>query len=169
MKNKTSAKTLLGLLCIAVALLALPSYILFKNKPATIVDGPAAITLKAQQIASGLHAPTAAAFPGNGTVWITEQDGKIRLIKNGKMSATNVLDLHSKLVNISDSYDERGLLGIALHPQFATNRKFYVFYSAPSNAPKSDHKGTLAEYKLLPNSDMADPKSARIVLTVEEP
>jgi glucose/arabinose dehydrogenase len=171
MKNKSlpGKKTLLMLSCVAITLLALPSYRRLKNKPATIIDGLAAITLKAQQIATGLHAPTAAAFPGNGTLWITEQDGKIRLVKNGKMSATNVLDLHSKLVNINDSYDERGLLGIALHPQFAANHKFYVFYSAPSNAPKSDHKGTLAEYRLLPNSDMADPKSARIVLTVEEP
>jgi glucose/arabinose dehydrogenase len=120
---------LLMLSCLGVAAIALPSYIFHQAKPVENVVDLAPITLKAQQIAENLHAPTAAAFPGNGTIWVTEQTGKIRLIKNGKLSDASVLDLHSKLVRMSDSYDERGLLGIALHPKFSVNRKFYVFYS----------------------------------------
>ena len=44
------------------------------------------ITLKLQQIAENIQAPTAMAFPDNGDIWITEQTGKIRVLKNGKLS-----------------------------------------------------------------------------------
>lgn len=129
---------------------------------------PSSLTLKVQQVGANLQAPTDIAFPGNGDIWITEQTGKIRVIKNGKLSDAPLLDVHSKLVKIGDSYDERGLLGIALHPQFKTNRKFYVFYSTPS-AKSSDHTGVLAEYKLPTGSGAVDPNSGRIILTIEEP
>lgn len=160
--NKLSA-----LSCLAFAMFTPVSFAQTKNSED--VNGLAPISLKAEKITGNITAPTAVAFPGNGIVWITEQTGKIRIVKNGKLSDAPVLDLHDKLVKLSNSYDERGLLGIALHPKFGSNSTFYVFYSTPSNVPKSDHTGVLAEYKLLPNSDQADPKSARIVLTIEEP
>jgi glucose/arabinose dehydrogenase len=160
---------LLIVTCLGMAVVALSSYKLFSSKPVKTRFDAVPLTAKVQQVADNLHAPTAAVFPAAGTVWIAEQTGKIRLVKYGKMSESPVLDLQSKLVKISNSYDERGLLGLALHPKFSTNKKFYVFYSTPSSAPKSDHKGTLVEYKLQPGSDVADLKSARVILTVEEP
>lgn len=162
-------RTLLIITCLGVAATALSSYKFFSTKPPKTVPDVALLAAKVQLVADKLYAPLAAVFPSAGTIWIAEQTGKIRLVKNGKISEAPVLDLQSKLVRISNSYDERGLLGLALHPKFGTNKKFYVFYSAPSGASQSDHKGTLAEYKLLPGSDVADPKSARIILTVEEP
>eukprot|EP00697_Spironema_sp_BW2_P007792 gnl/Spiro4/22177_TR10919_c0_g7_i1.p1 gnl/Spiro4/22177_TR10919_c0_g7~~gnl/Spiro4/22177_TR10919_c0_g7_i1.p1 ORF type:complete len:421 (-),score=-40.62 gnl/Spiro4/22177_TR10919_c0_g7_i1:776-2038(-) len=129
---------------------------------------PALITLKAQQITDSLEAPTALAFPGNGDVWVLEQKGKIRVIRNGKLNDAPLLDIRSKLIKVNNGYEERGLLSIALHPQFKSNRKFYVFYSAPSSN-KSDHKDVIAEYTLLPNSDQIDPNSGRIILTQEKP
>ena len=132
------------------------------------LEDPSPITLKAQLVAENLNAPTDMAFPGNGTIWITEQTGKIRVVKNGKLSEVPLLDLHSKLVKLSDSYEERGLLSVALHPKFKTNRKFYVFYSRPSTE-KSDHTGVVAEYKLTAGSATVDPNSGRIILTIEEP
>lgn len=129
---------------------------------------PLPVTLKVQQVTDSLEAPTALAFPGNGDVWVLEQKGKIRVIKNGRMSTVPLLDLHSKLIKVNNGYEERGLLSIALHPQFSTNKKFYVFYSAPSSN-KSDHKDVIAEYQLSPNSDQVDPNSGRIILTQEKP
>lgn len=129
---------------------------------------PSLITLKVQRVAENLQAPTAMAFPGNGDVWITEQTGKIRVIKNGKMNDLPLMDLGGKLVKINEGYDERGLLGIALHPQFQSNKKFYVFYSTPSSQ-KSDHTGVVAEYKMSPTSDEVDPAGGRVILTIEEP
>lgn len=178
MKTKVQAKwslkflrnriNLTAVICIGVAALVLPSYMLLKRTPVKPLD-IAPITLKVEKIVENLSGPTAAVFPGNGTIWVTEQNGKIRLIKNGKLGNTPVLDIHSKLVEIDGGYDERGLLGIALHPKFGTNKRFYVFYSRPSNVSGSDHTGVVAEYKLFPNSEQADPKSARIILTLEEP
>jgi glucose/arabinose dehydrogenase len=60
------------------------------------------------------------------------------------------------------------LLGIALHPSFSSNKKFYVFYSAPGSNG-SNNKGVLAEYKASPGNDKADAGSERIILTVDEP
>jgi glucose/arabinose dehydrogenase len=152
----------------AVMILTLSSYVLNNQQTDSKDDLQAAITVKPQLIADNLRAPTDMAFPGNETVWITEQNGIIKVIKNGKPNAMPLLDLSSKMVKVNQSYDERGLLGIALHPQFKRNGKFYVFYSAPTSG-KFDHKNVVAEYKLLPHSDQADPNSARIILTADEP
>jgi len=140
-----------------------------KAKTPKADDGAAPMTLAVQPVATNLQAPTAMAFPGNGDVWITEQTGKIRVVKNGKLMDAPLLDVHSKLVQLSSSYEERGLLGITLHPKFATNRKFYVFYSTPSTQRKSDHTGVVAEYILPASGTIADPNSGRIILTIEEP
>ena len=128
----------------------------------------AAITVNTQQIADHVQAPVALAFPGNGDIWVAEQTGKIRLLSGGKLSHEPFLDITPKMVKVNSGYDERGLLGMVLHPNFNTNKKFFVFYSAPSSG-SFDHQGVLAEYHLLPNSDKADPNSERIILRVEEP
>jgi glucose/arabinose dehydrogenase len=163
-----------SLVFLFAAVLLLPSFAFLKIKarPVKKTDDPTAATLtvKVQPFAENLQAPTAMAFLGNGKVWITEQTGKIRLVKDGKLTDAPVLDIHDKLVRISPGYDERGLLGLALHPKFNSNKKFYVFYSRPrEQGAKYNHTGVLAEYKMLPNSDQADPNSGRIILTVEEP
>lgn len=145
-----------------------PSYVFSQPQLINKNGDPSLITLKVQQVASDLQAPTAMVFPGNGNVWVTEQTGKIRVIKNGKLEDAPLLNLHSKLKKINDSYDERGLLGIALHPKFKSNNKFYVFYSI-SSSQKSDHTGVVAEFKLPANSNEIDPNSGRIILTIEEP
>jgi glucose/arabinose dehydrogenase len=169
-QNRLSGiRTFLGLApALALALCVLPSYVLLKKKPAVQNVVPSPITLKAQQLTDNLEAPTVMAFPGNGDIWVAEQRGKIRVIKNGKLTDEPLLDLKSKMIKVNNGYEERGLLGIALHPKFKTNRKFYVFYSAPS-ANKSDHMDVVAEYKLPVNSGPIDPNSGRIILTQEKP
>jgi glucose/arabinose dehydrogenase len=129
---------------------------------------PAVITLKVQKLAGDLQAPTAMAFPGNGSIWITEQTGKIRILKNGKLSDVPLLDLGSKLPKLSNSYEERGLLGIALHPKFKVNKKFYVFYSLPSDGT-FNHKDVVAEYKLASNGTQVQDNTGRIIISAEKP
>jgi glucose/arabinose dehydrogenase len=129
---------------------------------------PAVITLKVQSVVTNLQAPTAMAFPGNGSILITEQTGKIRVMKNGKLSDIPLLDLGSKLPKLNNSYEERGLLGIALHPKFKINRKFYVFYSLPSDG-KFNHKDVVAEYKLAANGQQVEENSGRIIISAEKP
>ncbi|MEO6630235.1 MAG: PQQ-dependent sugar dehydrogenase [Mucilaginibacter sp.] len=161
--NDTPGKLILAV-CLLTGLQLLSVY--GQDKSTTGAVPP--ITVKVQQLVDGLEAPTALAFPGNGDVWVLEQKGKIRVIKNGKLTDDPLLDLHDKLIKVNNSYEERGLLSIALHPKFSVNRKFYVFYSAPSSN-KSDHKDVIAEYKLSANSDKIDPNSGRIILTAEKP
>ncbi|WP_295720974.1 PQQ-dependent sugar dehydrogenase [Mucilaginibacter sp.] len=159
---------LTALLCLGIAVCVLPSYVLHEIKPVKKSDEPSLITLKVQPIADKLYSPTALTFPGNGDIWVTEQPGKIRVIKNGKLIEEPLLDLRSKMLKVNKGYEERGLLGICLHPQFKSNKKFYVFYSAASSQA-SDHKDVIAEYKLSPNSNQVDPNSGRIILSAEKP
>lgn len=140
------------------------SYISQKSVPPGVVPG---LHLKVRQIAGNLQAPTAMVFPDKSSIWVTEQSGKIRVIKNGKLTGDAVLDLGSKLPKLNNGYEERGLLGIALHPLFKTNKKFYVFYSMPATG-NYNHKDVVAEYKLI-GTDKADPASERIILSADKP
>jgi glucose/arabinose dehydrogenase len=149
---------------VAITMCVLPSYVFHK---AQAPNPPLAITLKVQQIAGNLQGPTAIVFPGNGDAWVTEQAGKIRVIKNGKLSDAPLLDIGPKLVKLNNGYEERGLLGIALHPQFKSNKKFYLYYSVPSTKG-SNHTGVLAGYSLTTDGKV-DANSGRVILTVEEP
>lgn len=124
------------------------------------------ITLNVQKIGDDFEALTNVAFPGNGDMWVLEQAGKIWIIRNDKRLDAPLLDMTSKIVKLHNGYEERGLLGIAFHPQFKTNKKFYLFYSRPSST--FNHTGVVAEYKLTDNLPV-DPNSGRIILTIDEP
>lgn len=171
LKNKSTSKILsvLGsfmvLCCLGLAMVLLPSYI---SKKITAPNaGLPTITAKVRLISNGLHSPTAVTFPGNGDIWVTEQTGLIRVIKKGELLTDPLLDLRSKMIKVNGGYEERGLLGIALHPKFKSNKKFYVFYSAPA-APGLNHKGVVAEYRLTTKGKV-DPGSGRVILGIDEP
>jgi glucose/arabinose dehydrogenase len=89
-------------------------------------------------VADGLTAPNLVthAADGSGRLFILDQAGQIRIVDaGGSLLAAPFLDLSSKLVGLGafgpGSFDERGLLGLAFHPDFLNNDKFYVYYSAP--------------------------------------
>ena len=127
------------------------------------------ISLKLKIISEGLHSPVAAAFSPKGLMLVCEQTGQIRVIENNKLIDQAFLNLENKLVKLSGAYDERGLLGIALHPDFANNEKFYVYYSAPSSKKGSDHQSVIAEFKVSTDSRIADALSERILITIQQP
>ena len=80
------------------------------------------------QIATGLSSPTAMAIAPDGRIFVCLQGGAMRVIKNGALLPTPFVSLS---VN---SVGERGLLGVAFDPDFATNQYVYVYYT-PSAAP----------------------------------
>ena len=79
-------------------------------------------------VASGLNNPTAMQFAPDGRLFVCEQSGRLRVIKNGALLSTPFLT-----VTVSSS-GERGLLGVAFDPNFAVNQYVYVYYTATSPA-----------------------------------
>ena len=123
-------------------------------------------------IADGVTSPVAMAnaADGSGRLFICEQHGVVRVVKNDQLLPVPFLDIKDKIIKQFNMYSERGLLGLAFHPQFKNNRKFYVYYSAASRKKGSDHKSIVAEYHVsLVNPDVADQNSERIIMEIEEP
>jgi len=123
-------------------------------------DGLAAGTAYLRGVATGLQAPLeiTAAGDASGRLFIVEKGGRILVLRNGQLLAAPFLDL-SGLISTSG---ERGLLGLAFHPHFATNGYFFVFYTRAA-----DGALTVARYQRDPGSpDVADPGSGTILLTI---
>lgn len=138
-------------------------------------DEPAAAEPQLTLIAEGFTSPlmVAEAPDNTGRLFVVEQTGVIKVMsKDGQMETEPFLDISSKVVDLKEEYDERGLLGLAFHPQFASNGKFYVFYSGPLSpeAPGDwDHTNYVSEFTAPANSMMADPASERVILAQDHP
>src|SRR5690242_19031608 len=77
------------------------------------------------QVAMGLASPTAMAFAPDGRLFVAQQNGSLRVIKNGALLPTPFISLSV------DSNGERGLLGVAFDPNFAGNNFIYLYYTTP--------------------------------------
>ena len=123
-------------------------------------------------IAQGLNSPTLLTNPGDGTnrVFVGDQDGIIYVIENDILIEEPFLDISDKMVELNDFYDERGLLGMVFHPDYESNGKFYVYYSAPKAGPDIDHESILSEFLVSDtNPNVADPSSETIIYRVDQP
>jgi glucose/arabinose dehydrogenase len=79
------------------------------------------------RVATGLASPTAMSFAPDGRLFVCEQGGKLRVIKNGAL-------LSQPFITLSvDSSGERGLLGVAFDPNFATNGFVYIYYTTSAS------------------------------------
>lgn len=97
---------------------------------------------------------------------------KIRIIKGGSLQEEPFLDITDKVIELRERYDERGLLGLAFHPDYASNGRFFVYYSAPlwPDAPDDwDHTNVVAEYRVSNDPMKADKASERIILHENHP
>jgi glucose/arabinose dehydrogenase len=123
-------------------------------------------------VASGLTEPIFAAHAPNddaGRLFVIERAGAIRIVKAGALVAKPFLDIKSKVVTGAANGDERGLLGMAFHPNYATNGLFYVHYSDKADANNTGDT-IIEEYKVgSASADEADAASARLLLKVEQP
>ena len=132
--------------------------------------------LELQLIASGFTSPVALAAPHDGSqrLFVVDQTGLIWIIADGKRLQRPFLDVRGRVVKLNDFYDERGLLGLAFHPDFAANGRLYVSYSAQLQADASpeewDHTTLISEFTVSANDpDRADPASERVVLAIDKP
>jgi glucose/arabinose dehydrogenase len=136
-----------------------------------------------EAVATGLVSPIQlVAAPGRSRLrFIIDQVGMIRVLtRRGELLDEPLLDLRSKLVPLNPGGDERGLLGLAFHPRFDDNGRFFVFYNAPPRpgAPAGfNNTVTVSEFRVTGNlrrlrrgeSVEADPASERVVLQVDHP
>src|SRR5690606_31577365 len=97
---------------------------------------------------------------GDSRLFVVEQNtGRIRIIKNGVVLPTPFLDIGAK----ASSSGERGLLGLAFHPNYSSNGYFYVNYT--------DNSGNtvVARYRVSGNPDVADAASETVLMTATQP
>ena len=101
---------------------------------------------------------------GSGRLFVVEQGGKIRIVRDGKVLPLPFLDLSARL---DTSSGERGLLGLAFAPEFATSRRLFVAHTAKTG------KGPvvrIARYHApTTDPDRADPASEQVVLDMADP
>ncbi|MGQ0713081.1 MAG: PQQ-dependent sugar dehydrogenase [Gemmatimonadaceae bacterium] len=108
-----------------------------------------------------------------GRLFIVDQTGTIHILtKRGELLATPFLDVRPRMVPLRPGFDERGLLGLAFHPNYRKNGRFFVYYSAPlrPGAPAGfNHTARIAEYRVSSDPNVADPASERVVLEIDKP
>jgi glucose/arabinose dehydrogenase len=138
----------------------------------------AQVQVKLEPFVTGVNAPLMMVQPpGDDRLFVVEQWGRIRIVNNGELRAEPILDIRNKIVKQHHDFDERGLLGLAFHPDFANNGKFYVAYSTHLNFQQDlgvmfwwDHTNVVAEYTVSSeNPNAANPNSERIIHSLNWP
>jgi glucose/arabinose dehydrogenase len=105
-----------------------------------------------QSVITGLSAPLYVTHAHDGTnrLFILEQAGRIRVAQPGASTSTVFLDIVSQVL----SGGERGLLGLAFHPQYSINGRFFVYYTR-----QPDGALTLSEYQVSSDPNVANANS----------
>ena len=132
--------------------------------------------LELKLLASDLTAPIhLEELPDNsGRFLVVQQDGLVKLMHaEGQMQAEPVMDLRSRMLPVANDFEERGLLGFALHPQFAKNGRFFVSYSSPlrDSAPQNwNYTRRISEFTAtLGNTVSVDLHTERVLISLDWP
>ena len=116
--------------------------------------------LRGETVASGLASPLHAASPkDDARLFIVEQGGTIRILRDGKLLPAPFLDISSRI----SSGGERGLLSVAFHPDYDANGHFYVDYTDKGG------NTVIARFSVSADPDVADPASEESILGIRQP
>ena len=113
------------------ALLGISVILLLFSGQARAATYPVGSRFSDTAVVTGLASPTDFAFLPDGRILILEKAGKVRIVVNGALQATAALDITA----IVDDGFEKGLLGICLHPSFATSGYVFLYYT--TNTPRN--------------------------------
>jgi glucose/arabinose dehydrogenase len=120
------------------------------------------------QVANGFSTPLDVQQPADssGRLFVVEQNGHIQIIQgDGTRASTPFLDVTGRAGFTFGG--ETGLLGLALHPQYAQNHRFFVNYTRNTGAQL---QSVIAEFTASPtNANFADPATENILLTLDQP
>lgn len=113
------------------------------------------------QVVTGFSSPTDIenANDGSGRLFLVQQSGQIRILRNGAIAPQPFLDISSRVRNNG----EQGLLGLAFPPEFARVQRFYVYYTRP------DGSNVVAQYRVSGQADLADATSEIVLMTFAKP
>ncbi len=118
-------------------------------------------TIELTEFTDGFSSPLALKNAGDERLFVVEQGGVIKIVDlNGVVNTTPFLDIQS----IVNAGGERGLLGLAFHPEYQTNGRFFVHYSNSSGDTQISEFSVSAS-----NPDIANPNSEVMLLTVSQP
>jgi glucose/arabinose dehydrogenase len=138
------------------------------------------IVIDLDLVADGLTAPVYATHAGDGSgrLFVVDQIGLIRILDAaGTLLPGPFLDLTAEIVTVNPNFDERGVLGLAFHPDYRRNGRFFVRYSAPRAGEPSEpcfgtsrgcHEEILAEFQVSDDPNVANP-SGTVLFRVDEP
>ena len=171
------------LLC-AVLAAATPTAVGQSFDPSDPIPGGVAageVDVNLVEIAGGLVAPNwGMPAPGDASrLYVVDQPGQVVAVDLASGETVRFLDVKARLVTLN-SYDERGLLGLAFHPDYASNGRLYTYTSEPvdgtadfSTLPgASNHQSVIAEWHVPAPDDPAarpDPASRRVLLRIDQP
>jgi len=125
--------------------------------PAPTTFGPVSVSLAA--FATGFASPIGVSVaPGDPRLFVIQQTGQVVIVVGGKKAGT-FLDISARM----SCCGERGLLGLAFHPKYATNGRFFVRYTIPSGDVR------VSEFHVSSNPNKADPASEKVILTIPHP
>lgn len=129
----------------------------------SLTVGPAMaqpVTLSARLITDALDQPVfAVAPPADPRLFVVEQTGRIRILADGRLAETPFLDLSDSV----STGGEQGLLGLAFHPDYASNGRFFVNYTDAEGDTR------IVAYKVSADPALADPASATELLRIDQP
>jgi hypothetical protein len=117
------------------------------------------------RVAEGLSRPVfVTAPPGDPRLFIVEQGGLIRVMRDREILPMPFLDLTDEIEGIISGYDERGLLGLAFSADYETSGLLYVDYTTLMN-----DRTVVARYRVSGNPDVADESTEEILLVIPQP
>lgn len=155
------------------------NYYHFREGSCQMGDSPALFAdVDLEIIAGDMVSPLAVIPSPDDTerLFVIDQIGKIWVINSeGEKLSQPFLDVSGKMVTLNPGYDERGLLGLAFHPDYEFNGRFFAYYTAPP-APGGpvpgaswDNISRISEYSVSSDPNLADAGSERIVLEINQP
>lgn len=117
-----------------------------------------------ESVLSGLDLPTTFAFAPDGRIFIAEKSGRVKVWKDGQLYARPVIDLRDEV----NDFVDRGLIGMALDPNFMQNGYLYLFYAWDAPGQKKDvdepRRSRLVRYTVQPQGDVVRPNSGLVLL-----
>ena len=114
-----------------------------------------------ERVVRGFENPLYVISDGTDRLFVVEQPGRIKIVKNGAILPKPFLDIRKEV----DFGGEKGLLSVAFHPNFKENGYIYVDYVSA----KPTLHSVIAEFHVEPGADTVDPSTERILLTIEQP